>query len=255
MYYTASTCSNVVSPRAINNAHKVTWSIRHNQVCQKVSDHYTSFRLWSWVDAILSVDIPPTVELLVKELNIVTDWYVFGVALGVPVSTLNCIKSENSDVENKKIQMFQFWLQYKLDASWKLVIQALEQNNYLVLAATLSKKYLLSDSSNTTEEERGMSSRLPLQHCSVAMSSHISILSFRSWSVTTEVNESIEIQLWLRDYGIVLETSFTKMLTNLLRLLTECTVWPFRSSHTNFRYQIGHLCFGKVTLALSKKTK
>ena len=108
-----------------------------------------------------------------------TDWYVFGVALGVPVSTLNCIKSENSDVENKKIQMFQFWLQYKLDASWKLVIQALEQNNYLVLAATLSKKYLLSDSSNTTEEERGMSSRLPLQHCSVAMSSHISILSFR----------------------------------------------------------------------------
>ena len=97
-------------------------------------------------------DIPPTVELLVKELRDVTN-----VALGVPVSKLNCIKSDNSDVENKKIQMFQFWLQYKVDASWKMVIQALEQNNYLVMATELSKKYLLSDSLNTSEEEQGMS--------------------------------------------------------------------------------------------------
>ena len=88
-----------------------------------------------------------------------TNWYVFGATLGVPVSTLNCIKSENSDVENKKIQMFQFWLQCKVDASWKMVIQALEQNNYLVLVAKLSKRYLLSDSSNTSDEEQqGMSS-------------------------------------------------------------------------------------------------
>ena len=72
-----------------------------------------------WVDAILSADIPPTIELLVKELKDVTNWYVFGATLGVPVSTLNCIKSENSDVENKKIQMFQFWLQCKVDASWR----------------------------------------------------------------------------------------------------------------------------------------
>ena len=87
-----------------------------------------------------------------------TNWYVFGVALGVPVSKLNCINSENSDIENKKIQMFQFWLQYKVDASWKMVIQALEQNNYLVLVAELNKKYLLSDASNTSDEQHGMSS-------------------------------------------------------------------------------------------------
>ena len=89
-----------------------------------------------------------------------TNWYVFGVALGIPVSKLDCIKSENSDVEDKKIQMFQFWLQYKLDTSWKMVIQALEQNSYHVLAATLSKTYLLSDSSSTGEEEQGMYLRL-----------------------------------------------------------------------------------------------
>ena len=31
-----------------------------------------------------SADVPPTVELLVKELKDVTNWYVFGVALGIP---------------------------------------------------------------------------------------------------------------------------------------------------------------------------
>ena len=50
-----------------------------------------------WVDAILSADIPPTIEPEGCDQL----WYT----LGVPVSTLNCIKSENSDVENKKIQM------------------------------------------------------------------------------------------------------------------------------------------------------
>ena len=90
-----------------------------------------------------------------------TNWYVFGATLGIPVSKLDCIKKDYSDVEDQKVQMFQFWLQYKLDASWKLLIQALEQNNYLVLAAELSKRYLLSDSSNTSEEvQQGMYSRL-----------------------------------------------------------------------------------------------
>ena len=98
-----------------------------------------------------------TVELLVKELKDVTNWYVFGATLGVPVSKLDCINEGCLDVEGKKVQMFQFWLQYKVDASWKMVIQALEQNNYLVLAATLSKKYLLS---STSEEEQGMPSGL-----------------------------------------------------------------------------------------------
>ena len=79
-----------------------------------------------------------------------TNWYVFGVALGIPVSELDRIKKENSDVEEQKIKMFQFWLQYNVGASWKIVIQTLEQINYLTLASRLSRKYL-SDSSTTSE--------------------------------------------------------------------------------------------------------
>ena len=70
------------------------------------------------------------------------------------MSKLDRIKKENSEVEEQKVKMFQFWLKYKLDASWKIVIQVLEQNDYFVLAAELSKKYLLTaDSSN---EEQGI---------------------------------------------------------------------------------------------------
>ena len=90
----------------------------------------------------LFVDIPLSVELLVKELKDVTNWYVFGVSLGIPISKLDIIKKECSDVEEQKIKMFQFWLQYNVHASWKMMIEALEQNNYLTLATTLSRKYL-----------------------------------------------------------------------------------------------------------------
>ena len=100
-----------------------------------------------------SADIPPTVELLVKELKDVTNWYVFGVALGIPVSKLDRIKKENSEVEEQKVKMFQFWINNKLDASWKIVIQVLEQNDHFVLAAELSKKYLLTTADSSNEEQ------------------------------------------------------------------------------------------------------
>ena len=67
---------------------------------------------------------------------------MFGVSLGIPISKLDTIKKECSDVEEQKIKMFQFWLRNKLDASWKKVIQVLEQIDHFVLAATLSEKYL-----------------------------------------------------------------------------------------------------------------
>ena len=82
-----------------------------------------------------------------------TNWYVFGVSLGIPISKLDAIKKECSDVEEQKIKMFQFWLRNKLDASWKKVIQVLKQNDRFVLAASLSSKYLSTDLSS---DEQGI---------------------------------------------------------------------------------------------------
>ena len=94
----------------------------------------------------LFIDVP-TVQLLLKELKDVTDdWKLFGLSLGVPVRNLNTIKLDDphGGVENWKLKMFEIWLQYKPDASWKDVVRALNEKDYNNLAAKLSRKYLLA---------------------------------------------------------------------------------------------------------------
>ena len=76
------------------------------------------------------------------------DWITVGVFLGVPVKKLKTIKSDDphGGVESWKFEMFQFWLRYKPDALWKDVVQALEQNDYISLAARVKRTYLLEGS-------------------------------------------------------------------------------------------------------------
>ena len=95
---------------------------------------------------------PPSVHLLVKELKEVKDWYVFGVALDIPVRQLNAIQSSNphGGVERWLVDMFEYWLNSNPDASWKDIIQALEQTDQLVLAAKVKIKYLSPPAPTTT---------------------------------------------------------------------------------------------------------
>ena len=88
---------------------------------------------------------PPTVQQLLAELNEV-DWYVFGVALGVPVPTLREIQASNSQsgVQRCKIDMFQTWHDSTPTASWEDIIRALEQLNNRTLAARLRSRQQLS---------------------------------------------------------------------------------------------------------------
>ena len=88
-----------------------------------------------------------------------TDWYVFGVSLRIPVSQLERIKLDNSNegLEKQKTRMFHFWLQFNADASWKDIIQVLEQKDLFALAANVKRKYVLSDSSITSHgQDQGM---------------------------------------------------------------------------------------------------
>ena len=98
-------------------------------------------------------DIPvPTVHLLAKELKEVNDWYTFGVALDIPVRQLRIIQSSNphAGVDRWLVDMFEYWLSSNPDASWKDIIQALEQTDQLVLAAEVKIKYLSPPAPTTT---------------------------------------------------------------------------------------------------------
>ena len=87
----------------------------------------------------------------------VNNWKLFGVSLGVPDCRIDAfIQSDpQGGVDNWKLKMFQFWLQYKTDASWRDVVRALKANDYNKLAASLSRKYLLTADPSETQ---GMSS-------------------------------------------------------------------------------------------------
>ena len=89
---------------------------------------------------------PPTVHLLVKELKGVKSWYMFGVALDIPVNELNAIQSSNpqNGVERWLANMLDYWLKSSTDASWKKIVQALEDTGQHVLAVQVKHKYLSS---------------------------------------------------------------------------------------------------------------
>ena len=106
-----------------------------------------------------TVDIPlPTVHLLVKELKEVKSWYMFGVALDIPVSELKAIRSSNPQdgVEGWLVDMFDYWLKSNTDASWKKIVQALEDTEHRVLAARVKHKYLSSLAPANTVGKRGV---------------------------------------------------------------------------------------------------
>ena len=93
-----------------------------------------------------------TVQLVIKELKTLDDWFMFGVTLGVIVSELRKIESAyKGSIERCKVETIQYWLDNNADASWKEVAQALEQIDQLALAAKVKKKYLW-----TTCEQEGV---------------------------------------------------------------------------------------------------
>ena len=82
-----------------------------------------------------------TVSLLLEELKEVTDWYMLGAYLNVPVHELKKINPQDG-VERCKLEVLQYWLNTTISASWKDVARALEQLNMLTLAVRLKAKYL-----------------------------------------------------------------------------------------------------------------
>ena len=131
-------------------------------------------------------DVPiPTVQLLIKELKELDDWYVFGVVLNIPVKKLRMIKSSNphGGVEVWLIDMFQYWLNNNVDASWVEIVRALEQTDQIVLAASLKRKYLLPPEPAAVNKNEGINYMSRLYHNSNSCSA-VSLIPRPNFSCT-----------------------------------------------------------------------
>ena len=80
-------------------------------------------------------------KVLCKDLNTVTEWFNFGVLLGVPYATLKEIELVyHGDIRRCRLEMFQAWIQ-RSHATWSSVVETLNCMGMNVLAQNLARKY------------------------------------------------------------------------------------------------------------------
>ena len=87
----------------------------------------------------------PTLQAMLAHLSEVgSDWFVFGIALGVPISKLRDIETMHCKEGAVRciVDAVQYWLDTTPAASWRHVAAALEQVGLLRLAAVIKLKYL-----------------------------------------------------------------------------------------------------------------
>ena len=72
-----------------------------------------------------------------------TAWFVFGIALGLPIIKLKSIEASHlkEGVKRCIVEMLQYWLDTTPAACWQQVIATLEQVDLIALASRIKEKY------------------------------------------------------------------------------------------------------------------
>ena len=94
-----------------------------------------------------------------EDLVEVTDWYLFGIYLGVPKMILEGIRSRCGDIDQCKIALFEVWLQDNLQVTWREIIDALKMmfNESDDVIVQLEKKYIKMYSNDQLEDNNALS--------------------------------------------------------------------------------------------------
>ena len=69
----------------------------------------------------------PTIDELCEHVRIDTNWYVFGILLGLDTTKLDSIRVMNEDNSFKAIKMFELWLSSNPNATRREIIETLRK--------------------------------------------------------------------------------------------------------------------------------
>ena len=86
----------------------------------------------------------PTLQAMLVHLSEVgSDWFIFGVALGLQISKLKSIEASHlkEGVKRCIVEMLQYWLDTTPAASWQQVIATLKQVDLTALASQIEQNY------------------------------------------------------------------------------------------------------------------
>ena len=75
-----------------------------------------------------------------NQLSTVNQWHLFGIYLGLPLSTLDAIKTDHSDTKQRRTQMLIEWQRHVIP-TWSAVVKALVGIGRECLASHLAAKY------------------------------------------------------------------------------------------------------------------
>ena len=81
-----------------------------------------------------------TTDLLVHELNGVTNWQYLGMFLGLDMAEIKEIEQDYLDTPRRRMEMLDKWMK-KGNPSWEMVVDALEKMSEQRLADQLRIKY------------------------------------------------------------------------------------------------------------------
>lgn len=77
---------------------------------------------------------------LIQELEEVTEWDYLGACLGLPEPTLETIRRDHRNAENRKREVLMEWAKMKVP-TWRRVLRALLEMGREVLAEKIARKY------------------------------------------------------------------------------------------------------------------
>ena len=77
---------------------------------------------------------------LIRELEEVTEWDYLGTCLGLPEPTLQTIRRDHRNTENRRREVLMVWAKIKVP-TWRRVVRALLEMGRDVLAKRIAGKY------------------------------------------------------------------------------------------------------------------
>jgi len=105
------------------------------------------------------------VKNLSSELSTVSRWYQLGIKLGLQPSQLRQIEQEvPTDIDRRKIEVVDLWLQSTPGASWRHIVTALREMGDMTTAERIESKYV--------KGARGMT----IQHSTDSQRSSLAVL-------------------------------------------------------------------------------
>ena len=88
---------------------------------------------------------------LSTELSTISRWYQLGIKLGLQPSQLHQIEQEvPTDIDRRKIEVVDIWLQSAPDASWRHIITTLREMGDVTTAERIELKYVKGARGMTT---------------------------------------------------------------------------------------------------------